>query len=241
MVRKGKMAEARKNLLRLTSTDRETHFDADKTVAVRVLSTRAVSCSYLDSDDGAHNGAGTAPHSGCFVPRLLPGHRPPTDGDHLYVLGNSEPLRKLLHGILGVLLPTSRTSNVFFVLVHTWSIWNQLRWCLWGVVPHVARHWTEGFVSLRALWALCNANNYRMPGLCPGKVCERGGVCDRRPDAGVGDILPTYGRDGVLLACWRDSKSKIVDQDRGVGTECLVSKLLSCRITHLSIILPATS
>ena len=42
MVRKGEMAEAKKSLLRLTSTDRETDFDVDKTIAVRVALSRAV-------------------------------------------------------------------------------------------------------------------------------------------------------------------------------------------------------
>lgn len=36
LVRKGKMEAAKKNLLRLTSLDRETDFDADETIAVSV-------------------------------------------------------------------------------------------------------------------------------------------------------------------------------------------------------------
>lgn len=39
------MAEAKKNLLRLTSMDQDTGFDVDKTVAVRVVFDRALSCN----------------------------------------------------------------------------------------------------------------------------------------------------------------------------------------------------
>jgi hypothetical protein len=178
----------------------------------------------LDPDDGAHYGAGTAPHNGGFVLRLLPRYRRPTDGDHLHVLGDAEPLGKLLHRVLGVLLPTSGSPHVFFVLFHPRPIWDKLRWRLRGMVPHVPGNRTEVFISLRALWALHNARDYRVPALCPIIARERGGICHRRPDAGLGDILPTYRRDGVLLACWRDSKSKTIDQDRRVRTQCLVGK-----------------
>lgn len=53
LVRKGKLAEAKRNLLRLTSLDRETDFDADETVAMMVHTTAleekvTSGASYLD-------------------------------------------------------------------------------------------------------------------------------------------------------------------------------------------------
>lgn len=39
LVRKGKIAEAKKALLRLTSLNRETNFDADETIAMMVHTT----------------------------------------------------------------------------------------------------------------------------------------------------------------------------------------------------------
>jgi SP family general alpha glucoside:H+ symporter-like MFS transporter len=44
LVRKGQIEKARKNLLRLTSLNRETDFDADKTIAVRASSTVETVC-----------------------------------------------------------------------------------------------------------------------------------------------------------------------------------------------------
>ena len=43
-------------------------------------------------------------------------------------------------------------------------------------------------------------------------------------DVGVAAVLPTYSRDGVLLACWGDSKPRAIVQFLGFRTECLVSK-----------------
>lgn len=124
------------------------------------------------SDDGAHPGAGAAPHSGCSLPRLLP--EVSTSGER-YVLSNAE---SLLHRVLSVFLPANGHPSFSFTLGQ------------YGID-------CVGAWFLMALWigrrSLYDANNYQVSKFCPRKAHERG----------VGDVLPPYSRDGLLLACWR--------------------------------------
>jgi len=147
--------------------------------------------------------------------------------------------RQLLHRVLGVLLLASRSSNVFTVLLHTWSIWDQLRWRIRGMVPHGPRNWTEVLKSLRALWALCNADNHRVLEFCPRKARRRGGICDRR--AYWGGRRSTNLRSGRCVTrlldrsqvegCW----SRPWRQDGMLSEDAALP--WRCRITHPTILI----
>lgn len=84
LVRKRRYEEAKHSILRLTSTNRETDFNVDETIASELglgCSTIRAQLTPLNrlSSDEAHDRARGEDHRRCQLPRLLQGYRPPPD------------------------------------------------------------------------------------------------------------------------------------------------------------------
>lgn len=124
LVRKGRTEDAKKALLRLTSLNRETNFDADETIAMMVHTT-ALEEKVRFPPLSSHPSSPTSSHPLFFVltnflldhkrsnlPRLFPRHRPPPHRNRLHGLGHPKPLRKLLLRLQHLLPRTSRSPRL---------------------------------------------------------------------------------------------------------------------------------